>query len=93
MGSLFVVSDLAHLVKILEEVTVQDLFAVGSVEPFDVSILVRLAGLDIADLDVVVITPVDEDLASKLRSIIATDGSGKASVILQTLENANNPLP
>jgi len=38
--------NLAHLLQGTEEITVENLFAIGSIEAFDVSILDRLSGAD-----------------------------------------------
>ena len=64
---------LPHLIEIVEEVGVEDLAAVRPVESFDVGVLVRLAGLDVTDLDLVFLAPVDEKLAQELRAIVPTE--------------------
>lgn len=62
VGKQPVMGDLPHLIQILKQVTAQHLLAVSSVEPFNKIILVRLARLDIANLDSLTLTPVDKDL-------------------------------
>src|SRR5215217_624116 len=39
--------DLANLLKIIKQVSIQDIFPVGAVQALDVSVLRRLAGLDV----------------------------------------------
>ena len=80
MRSHFVVSlepgfgDLAHLLEIVEETAVQHLVAVGPVEALDVGILVGLAGLDVAQLDVVPFASVGELLGDELRAVVQANG-------------------
>ena len=50
--------DLPHLVERIEQVRAQNLFAVGAVEALDVGVLIGLAGLDEAQLDVLLLAPV-----------------------------------
>src|SRR5690606_39752393 len=54
------VSDLANLVEITEQVLVQHLLSVCTVEAFDVGVLVRLARLDVTDAHSGVLRPRDE---------------------------------
>lgn len=76
MGSLLVVldhpltHDLADLVEVTEQIQVQDFIAHRAVEAFDVGILVRLAGLDVADEDPVGLAPGHERLTQELRTVI-----------------------
>lgn len=80
MGTFLVVhdhpflSDLSDLVKTLEQISVQYLLPIGSVEAFDVGVLIGLPRLYVADLDVVLIAPVYKDLAQQLRTVVAPDG-------------------
>ena len=69
MGTFFVVNldplgaDLANLVEILEHVGVQHLFPIRPVEPLDLGILVRLARLDVTQLDRMAFAPGDKYLS------------------------------
>ena len=54
--------DVPDLIQRREQVSVQDFVPVSLVEAFNERILVRFAGLDVAQLDLVVGTPVDQCL-------------------------------
>lgn len=54
--------DLAHLFQVLEQMRAQYLLAIGLVEAFNIGILVRFAGLDVAQLDAVSLAPVNQYL-------------------------------
>ena len=58
--------DGAQLRDRFEEVRVQHLGPVAPIEPLDVRVLIRLAGLDIVRRDAVLGTPVDKGLRRKL---------------------------
>jgi hypothetical protein len=79
MGARFVVGphpsigDLPDLIQVLEEVGVQHLLAIGAVEAFDVRVLVRLPGLDVADLDAPGAAPVLERLGHEFRPVVPTE--------------------
>ena len=45
------VRDLPYFIKALEEIGIQDLLPIGPVEAFDEGIMVGLLGLDVTDLD------------------------------------------
>ena len=76
MGSLFVVLDhppvggLAYVLEGGEQMLVEQLIAVGPVEPFDIGILVRLSGLDVADGHPGLLGPLGERFAEELRPVV-----------------------
>jgi len=76
VGSLLVVLDhppvggLAHVLEGGEQMWVEQLIAVGMVEPLDIGILVELAGLDVADGHPGLLDPSGEDLAEELRPVV-----------------------
>ena len=58
------------LLDTLEHVGVQDLVPVGSVELFDVGVLIRFPGVDVVELEVFGCRPVDEVVARHLGSVV-----------------------
>lgn len=58
----------------LEQVGVEHLFAVATVEALDEGIVVGLAGLNEADLDLLGTAPLGKSLAGELQPVIAADG-------------------
>ena len=79
MGSLLVVLDhpsprgFADVVERGEQMLVQDLFAQGPVEAFDVGVLVGLARLDVLDRHAVGLGPLDEGFAQELRAVVSAE--------------------
>ena len=67
MGAFFVVNrdpvvcDLTDLIQIFEEIGIQNLVPIGSVEPFNKSVLTWFAGLDVTQFDTFVFTPLGQD--------------------------------
>src|SRR5690606_4468241 len=64
------VSDLANLVEITEQVLVQHLLSVCTVEAFGVGVLVRLARLAVTDAHSGVLRPRDELSAEELGTVV-----------------------
>ena len=52
----------------LEDVNVEQFLAIGTVEALDEGVLIGLAGLDVAELDRLLLAPFGEDLRGQLRS-------------------------
>ena len=65
--------DVAHLLKIGEQVGARHFASERPVELFDVGVLVRLAGLDLQDCYVVVGAPGQERIAQQFRTVIAAN--------------------
>src|SRR5947209_1420694 len=65
-----VARDLPHLLEGIKQVRTQHLFAVSAVEALDVGVLVGLARLNEADLDVLLLAPVGERLTRELRAVV-----------------------
>jgi hypothetical protein len=75
MGPLMVVAvapvlgHAAHLVQAGEDVAVQHLGAEGAIEALNVGILGRLAGLDVQQLDAVLLSPLPQRGTDELRPV------------------------
>jgi len=70
--------DFPHLLQGIEHIGAQHLLVVGSVEAFDIGVLVGLARLDESQLDVLLLAPIGEGLAHQLRAVIAANSTGPA---------------
>lgn len=98
MGSLLVVFDhppvdgLSDIIQGGEQVLVEQLIAEGPVEAFDVSVLIRLARLDILDGHAVVLGPAGEGLTEELRAVVGSQHLGQATCPLQPIEDADQSL-
>jgi hypothetical protein len=86
-----VVGDLSHFADRIEQVGVEYLLAVGAVEPLDVRVLVGLAWLDEAQLDVRGHATRGEVVAGELRTVVAADRRRPAVNLDQLLDEANHP--
>ena len=75
MGTLFVILDhplpydFTDLIQILKQIGVQHLFPESAVEALDESVLVGLAGLDVAYLHAIVLAPPHEGLTQQFRAV------------------------
>ena len=85
-------SDLSDLIQALEQICVQYLLPIGPVEAFDVGVLIGLPRLYVADLDIVLISPVYKDLAQQLRAIVAPDRFRYSTPLLKLLQSPDDPL-
>lgn len=85
-----VFGDRAHLVDRLEHVRIEHLIAIGLVEGFDERVLVRLAGLDEAQLDSLFLTPLGEGDRGELAAIVQTQRLGLAIQFGQLLHHADH---
>ena len=65
--------DVTDLVERIEQVRAQHFFAVSAVEALNVGILVGLARLNEAQLDVVLFAPISERLAGQLGTIVTAN--------------------
>jgi hypothetical protein len=92
MGTLIVVLEhpparrVAHVVEAGEQVLFADLLAEGSVEVFDVGVLVGLAGLDVSDCHAVELGLLHEGFAQEL---VGAQDLVQAVVALELLEDAD----
>lgn len=82
--------DLAHLIEIFEHVCVEHFAAIGTIEAFDVGVLVGLAGLDVAQLHGVRLAPVDEGLGDQFRTVVAADRFGHTTPRSELLEHTHD---
>lgn len=88
MGTFFVVAehpgpaDISHLRERREDVRIEHYFAEASVEPLDVSVPIRLAGLDVIDPHFVLAAPFREDTCRHLGTVIDPDRFGHTSFAL-----------
>lgn len=65
-----VLGDMPDVVQVLEDVEVQDLFAVGAVEALDQRVLHGFAGLDELQVDLVVLRPLGQGQGDELRAVV-----------------------
>lgn len=71
---------------------VQYFVAIGPAEAFGVGVLVRLAGLDVAQFDAVVATPVDYRLGGVFRAVVAADRPGQTAPVPELLQHPDDPF-
>ena len=65
-----ILRDPLHLLDRFEDVGVEHFGSVGLVEALDECVLVRLAGLDEAQIDATALGPIDEGVARQLGSVV-----------------------
>jgi len=88
MRSVFVVlfspvaRQLAHLLKVAEQIQVLLSVAQATVKALDIGILDRYAGFDLVNRDAIGFVPVDKDLTKELRSIVSTQYIGQSACLL-----------
>lgn len=93
MGSLLVVlehpppSGLAHILEAPEEVLVEHFLPERAVEPLDVGVLVRLAGLDVLDRHALILGPLGEGFTQELRPVIGSKHLRQATLALEPPED------
>ena len=58
------------LFDVPEQVGIEHILPIGTVEPFDIPVLARFSRLDVLDLDILDLTVVDKDPGKELRSVI-----------------------
>ena len=68
--------DFAHLLDRLEQLGVQCLLAVGAIESLDKGILVRLARLDVEQLNLLSFAPVLKSVGGKFGTVVHPQSSG-----------------
>jgi len=85
--------DLPNIIQALEQVCVKNLVPVGLVESLDEGVLIRLAGLDVPQLHPVLLAPVNEHLAQKLGTVVATNRLRKTTPVRQTFQYRTTRSP
>jgi hypothetical protein len=65
--------DLAYLLEGVEEARIKDLFAERAIESLDERVLIRLAGLDVANADLLRPVPLDEGLGGELGPVVPAE--------------------
>ena len=79
MGSLFIVTlqpfgtDLSHLIQRLEHIRIEHFGPIGPVIPLNQGILIRLALLDVPQLNPSLRTPADEPVGDEFGTVVGTD--------------------
>src|ERR1700692_3822903 len=86
-----IVGDLAHFMDRVEDVSVQNLVAVGAVKSFDECVLIGLARLYEAKLNFFPLAPLGERVAGELRTVVAPNRRRLAVKLDQLFEETNNP--
>ena len=66
----------------LEEMRVEHFTAKAAIEPFDVRVLIRLAGLDVVNRRAVFGTPIDEGLGREFRAVVPSEEEVTAGQVL-----------
>ena len=69
-----IIRDLLHLLDRFEDVGVEHLGPVRPVEALDERVLIRLAGFDEAQLDLLLLGPIDEGVARELGAVVQAQG-------------------
>jgi hypothetical protein len=80
------------LAERLEDVGVEDLLAAGAVEAFDKGVLVRLAWLDVAQRDLLLLAPGGEALRGELWTVVEAKGLGAAVECDELFEDADDAV-
>ena len=83
------IRDRLNLLDICKKVSIEDFRTVSAIEPFDKSILVRLARLDIPDRNAFAGRPFCERARHHFRAIIQAYSIGGAVVVSQAIQNTN----
>ena len=97
MGPFFVVfphprrGDISHFIEGLKEVSVEHFAAIRPIESFDIGVLVWLPRLDVADVDLMLITPIDEGLAQEFRTVVAADCIRSSSPFSDLVQCSSHP--
>lgn len=95
VGTVFVVVDvelpggIADIFESGEQVLVKNLLAAGAVERLDVSVLVRLARLDVLDSHAVRFGPLHEGLTEEFGAVIRAQHLREWPLLSDTLEDAH----
>ena len=63
------IRELPHLAQTFKQMRIEHFVSIRSIKPFNERVLVGLAGLDVADLDLVLVAPVNERLRQHLRRL------------------------
>src|SRR5215210_6466191 len=71
-------SNVANLLKVLKQISIQNIFSVGAVEALNVGILRWFARLDMEQLDVFLLCPALQSLRDQLRAVIHANVSGRS---------------
>ena len=85
------VGERLDLAERLEDVGVEHLLAVGPVKALDEGVLIRLAGLDVPQSDLVRVAPRREDLRGELRTVVEPERLGSSVERNELLEDADDP--
>src|SRR4030095_9031078 len=83
-------SHTAHFAERFEDVTVEHLLSVSTVEAFDQTVLHRSTGLDEATFDAVTTSPLFEFVADQFGTIVDTQPNGFATHLDEFIERAND---
>ena len=75
------------LVEIPKKPGIENLCSIGSVEAFDIRVLVWLSGLDVVDQDAMVSAPGRKRLAQELRTVVGAQHIGQAAFRCQLFEH------
>src|SRR5687767_12898409 len=73
--------DVANLLEIIKQISIQNIFAIGAVEALNVGILCRFAGLDMQEFNLFFLCPALQSLRDQLRTVIHANMSGLTSPI------------
>ena len=95
MGPLLVVFDhppiggLSDLVQVTEEIEIKEFIPVRPVKAFNVSVLIRCAGLDVADHHHGGFSPDNKFATQELRTVIDPQDVRQATLQAQALKDSN----
>src|SRR5262245_24307978 len=85
------VGDGAGILERAEEIRVQDLLAKRPIEAFDKGVLIRLAGLNVAQANPLSRTPLDEGLGDEFRAIVDAHPRRAAIEPHELVQHPNDP--
>ncbi len=68
--------DPPNLVQAAKEIAIEDLIAIGAIEPFDTRILRGASWLDMINQHSIRLSPIEEALSEKLWAVIHSDHVG-----------------
>jgi len=78
------------LAERLEDIRIENFLAVGAVEALDEGVLIRLAGLDVAQGDLLRVAPRGEDLRGELWNVVQPERLGSSVERGELLEDADD---
>ena len=81
-----------YLIQIAEQIQIEHFVTIGFVETFDISILIRLAGLNVLNLHPVFFSPSNEFTAEKFGAVIGSQCFRQPTLQAEPLKHSDQAL-